>query len=176
MSYRIGEHQSDVVLLYAFSNPPGYLTRLASEVCDEIMLPDVLSARFEFSLLQINSSSLASLSLVHPVQDYAYIPSEALADRSVKLSQEYRTLIFFGDVKPFLELLLVLCGGSENALEYALNWSSRDPKRSRSRRSCFEESKVPARALSCTCFTRSWARRFTRRLIRKRTYLGRMRT
>ena len=56
------------VLLYAFSNPPGYLTRLASEVCDEIMLPDVLSARFEFSLLQINSSSLASLSLVHPVQ------------------------------------------------------------------------------------------------------------
>ena len=27
-----------------------------------------------------------------------------------------------GDVKPFLELLLVLCGGSENALEYALNW------------------------------------------------------
>ena len=46
-----------------------------------------------------------------------------------------------GDVKPFLELLLVLCGGSENALEYALNWFaclSRDPKRSRSRRSCFE--------------------------------------
>ena len=99
MSYRIGEHQSDVVLLYAFSNPPGYLTRLASEVCDEIMLPDVLSARFEFSLLQINSSSLASLSLVHPVQDYAYIPSEALADRSAKLSPEYRLLIFFGDRK-----------------------------------------------------------------------------
>jgi len=27
-----------------------------------------------------------------------------------------------GDIKPFLELLMVLCGGSESALEYALNW------------------------------------------------------
>ena len=29
---------------------------------------------------------------MHPVQDYAYIPSEALADRSAKLSPEYRLL------------------------------------------------------------------------------------
>ena len=36
---------------------------------------------------------------MHPVQDYAYIPSEALADRSAKLSPEYRLLIFFGDRK-----------------------------------------------------------------------------